>query len=299
MRIGIQLPEVERPVTWNEIKEIAIMAEDGGLDSIWIGDHLLYRDEGGTRGPWEAWSMLAALSEATERVELGPLVAATAFHAPAMLAKKAAAVDEISGGRLILGLGAGWNEVEFRAFGFPFDHRVARFEEAYNVITTLIREGSIDFSGKYYELREMELVPAARPDMKVLIGSNGPRMMRIAAPSMDMWNTWFDWFGNRPEGLLPLVENLERACAEVGRDATTVEKTAAVHVQLDRGLGRKTRGESRPGAGPISGSHEDIANGLAAFSEAGISHIQVVLDPIDAAGVAELVQIVDLIPGDR
>jgi len=287
MKIGIQLPEVERPVTWKEIREIALTSEQCGLDSVWVGDHLLFRDDTtGTRGPWEAWSMLAALGEATERVEIGPLVAATSFHSPAMLAKKAATVDDISGGRLVLGLGAGWNKAEYNAFGFAYDRRVARFEEAFTIIRTLIRAGSIDFDGEFYTHKEMELLPRARADMKLMVGSNGPRMLRIAAPHVDMWNTWHVWFGNRVAGLEPLVAELEAACADVGRDPSEIEKTAAVYIQLERGTGRAAGSEDRSQAGPISGP--EIADRVAEFAEAGMSHIQVVLDPIDAAAVEEL-----------
>lgn len=289
MRVGVQLPEVERDVRWREMRDIAITVEDTGFDSIWVGDHLLFRDDQtGTRGPMEAWSMLAALAEATERVTLGPLVAATSFHSPAMLAKKAATVDDISGGRLVLGLGAGWNHAEYLAFGFPYDQRVSRFEEAFTVVRTLIREGAIDFEGRFYTHREMELLPPARPEMKLMVGSNGPRMLRITAPHIDMWNSWHVWFGNRPEGLGPLVDELEKACEDVGRPSQEIETTAAVYVQLSRGQGRIAGSEDRPTAGPITGSHEEIARELAAFGTAGLDEIQVVLDPIDAAGVEEL-----------
>src|SRR5919106_3955458 len=160
LRVGIQLPEVERIVRWPEYLAMARAAEDAGFDTLWLGDHLLYRyDDGSARGPWEAWTMLSALAASTSRIRLGPLVAATAFHAPAMLAKLAATVDEVSGGRLILGLGAGWNETEFRAFGFPFDHRISRFEEAFTIIRTLLREGRCDFQGRYYELDDAALLP--------------------------------------------------------------------------------------------------------------------------------------------
>src|SRR5574338_1715084 len=160
LKVGVQLPEVERVVRWPELREMILTAERIGLDSIWVGDHLLYRDDGlPPRGPWEAWSTLAAIAAITERVELGPLVAATSFHNPAMLAKKAAPVDEISGGRLILGLGAGWNEPEYRAYGFPFDHRVSRFEEAFEIIRTLLATGRCDFHGTYYQLDDAELLP--------------------------------------------------------------------------------------------------------------------------------------------
>ena len=293
MRYGVQLPEVERPVEWSELRDIALAAETVGLDSIWVGDHLLYRDEEGVRGPWEAWTSLAGLAEATSRVALGPLVAATSFHSPAMLAKMASTVDEISGGRLILGLGAGWNETEYRAYGFPYDHRVSRFEEAFTIIRTLIREGHVDFGGEFYELRDMDLRPRARPDLPLMVGSNGPRMLRITAPHIDAWNTWHAWFGNRPEGLAPLIAELESACDDTGADCDGLEKTAAVLVQLERGSGRKSGGRSRPPSEAISGSHEQIAAGLAAFGGTGIDQLQIVLDPIDELGVEELGGIID------
>ena len=275
---------------------MALTAEDCGFDSIWLGDHLLYRDPGGsTRGPWEAWSVLAALGEATERVELGPLVASTAFHTPAMLAKKAATVDEISDGRLILGIGAGWNRTEFEAFGFPYDHRASRFEEAFTIIRTLIRKGAIDLTGDYYQVREMELVPRARPDMKILVGSNGPRLLRATMAHADMWNTWHLDYGNRAAGLVPLMARVDEACAAVGRDPGRVEKTAAVYVQLSRGEGRRAGSREKQDSPPIRGSHEEIAAELRAFDDLGLAHVQVVLDPIDARGVEELAEIVRLL----
>lgn len=296
MKIGVQLPEVERDVPWIEYRDIALTAEDCGFDSIWVGDHLLFRDDvTGTRGPLEAWSTLAALAEATSRVELGPLVASTSFHSPAMIAKKAATVDDISGGRLILGLGAGWNLAEYQAFGFPYDNRVSRFEEAFTIIRTLLREGAIDFEGRYYTIRDMELLPSARPGMKIMVGSSGTRMLRITAPHVDLWNTWHVWFGNNPAGLAPLVSDLEAACNDVGRDPSEIERSAAVYVQLSRGEGRVAGSEDRPQAGPISGSHQAMASSIAAFAEADMDHIQVVLDPIDADGVEELAEIISLI----
>ena len=295
MKIGVQLPEVERAITWSEMRDIAMTIEDCGFDSIWTGDHLLYRDDRGTLGPFEAWTTLAALAEATDRVELGPLVAATSFHAPAMIAKFASTIDEISGGRLILGLGAGWNKVEYDAFGFPYDQRVSRFEEAFTIIMTLIRTGAIDHSGEFFELREMELKPAARPDMKILIGSNGPRMLRATMAHADMWNSWFLGFGNEASGLGQLHEVVDEACRDVGRDPAEIERTVAVYVQLDRGTGRRPGDDERPGAAAISGSREEMAAALRAFSDERISHVQVVLDPIDAAGVAELAEVKRLI----
>src|SRR5512135_3740493 len=185
LRVGIQLPEVEREVRWPEYLAMARLAEDVGFDTLWLGDHLLYRfADGSARGPWESWTMLSALAASTSRIRLGPLVAATAFHAPAMLAKLAATVDEVSGGRFVLGLGAGWNETEFAAFGFPFDHRIDRFEEAFTIIRALLQEGAIDFDGRYFQARDCELLPrpARAGGPPLLIGSKGPRMLHIALP---------------------------------------------------------------------------------------------------------------------
>lgn len=295
MKIGIQLPEVERDVPWTELKDIALTAEDCGFDSIWVGDHLLFRDdETGRRGPWEAWSSLAALAEATEKVQLGPLVASTSFHSPAMIAKMASTVDEISGGRLVLGLGAGWNQAEYDAYGFAYDNRVSRFEEAFTIIRTLIREGSIDHEGEYYTLRDMELLPEARPDMELMVGSNGPRMLRITAAHVDMWNTWHVWFGNVASGLEPLVGQLEMVCEQVGRDPESIKKTAAVYVQLARGEGRIAGSTTRPEALPIQGSPSEMAEALSSFADVGMDHLQLVLDPIDPAAVEEVAEVVSV-----
>src|SRR5918996_481415 len=160
LRIGIQLPEVERDVRWPEVRALALAAEDSGFDSVWLGDHLLYRADGDRpeRAPWDVWTQLAALAAVTSRVRLGPLVAATAFHAPGLLARAAASVDEISGGRLVLGLGAGWNETEFRAFGFPFDRRVARFAESFEVIRRLLAGDRVAFRGTFVSVEDAVLL---------------------------------------------------------------------------------------------------------------------------------------------
>ncbi len=152
--------ENNRKHPYETIRAIAQQAETDGFDSIWLADHLLYRrpDEP-TRGIWECWTMLAALAEATQRVEIGTLVLCNSFRNPAILAKMATAADEVSGGRLILGVGAGWNEPEYEAFGLPFDHRVDRFEEALQILKPLLREGHVDFAGRYYQARNCDDVP--------------------------------------------------------------------------------------------------------------------------------------------
>lgn len=286
LEVGVQLPEIERRVGWRELRDMATAAEAVGLDSIWVGDHLLYRTEAGNRGPWEAWSTLAALAAVTERVRIGPLVAATSFHNPAMLAKKAATVDEISGGRLILGLGAGWNRDEYEAYGFPFDHRAGRFEEAFTIIRTLLRDGAIDFSGTYYTARDCELVPPARPGgPPLMIGSMGPRILRATLPHVELWNAWHAWYGNTPDGLTPLLGEIDALCVEVGRRPDGLERTAAVMISAPGGSGRLHGSPGRPQSRAIGGSRHDVAAVLRRYADLGIDHIQAVLDPITVSAI--------------
>jgi alkanesulfonate monooxygenase SsuD/methylene tetrahydromethanopterin reductase-like flavin-dependent oxidoreductase (luciferase family) len=293
LKVGVQLPEVEYEPRWTDLALMARIAEDIGLDSVWVGDHYLYRDEAGTRGPWEAWTQLAAIAAITSRVEIGPLVASTSFHEPAVLAKLAATVDEISAGRLVLGLGAGWNETEYAAFGFPFDHRVSRFEEAFTIVRTLLRDGHIDFDGTYYQLRDCELLPRGpRPEgPPLLIGSSGPRMLRITMPHVQQWNAWYWWFGNSPARIAEQWELVDAACQDVGRDPSEIERTVAAYVELPGAQGK--RDFDRDTAPPISGEPEVIAAVLRDFAAAGISHVQLVIDPVTPAGVEALAPILE------
>jgi alkanesulfonate monooxygenase SsuD/methylene tetrahydromethanopterin reductase-like flavin-dependent oxidoreductase (luciferase family) len=285
LKLGVQLPEVERVVRWPELLEMATTIEALGLDSIWVGDHLLYRlPDGTTRGPWECWTILAGLAAVTRRVQLAPFVAATAFHNPGMLAKKAATVEEISNGRLILALGAGWNRTEFEAFGFPFDHRVSRFEEAFTIVRTLLREGRIDHDGEYHTMRDCVLEPRGpRPGgPPLVIGSIGPRMLEIALPHVDGWNVWFDQFDNEPDRFAEVVRRVEAACRQVGRDPAEVEATAALLVQFgDRAARLNARN-------PVIGSPRRMAEAIARLHEAGAGHIQLVLDPITVESIERL-----------
>jgi probable F420-dependent oxidoreductase len=274
---------------------MARVAEESGFDSIWVGDHLLYRTPAGDKGPWEAWTLLSALAAVTERIELGPLVAATSFHNPAMIAKKAATLDEIAGGRLILGLGAGWNQAEYEAYGFPFDHRAARFEEALTIIRTLLTEGEIDFQGTYYRARNCVLVPRG-PRLHgppLMIGSMGQRVLSAALPHVAMWNAWYTWFGNRPEGLAPILDRVRRLCADQGRDPATLELTVAVLVQLE-GHTFAARGYSVPEeVTPIRGDPSEVAGQLRTFGELGIGHLQLVTDPITTESIAALAPVLE------
>src|SRR5215212_8870689 len=199
LKIGLFLPLWEQGTSgsvpsWTEVLARAKAAEAAGFDSLWVPDHLIIRfPDTKPEGVWEGWSFLAAVAASTERVELGQLVTCTTFRNPALLAKMADTVDEISGGRLTLGLGAGWNEAEYRAFGYPFDHRVDRFEEALTIIAGLLGDGQIDFDGTYYQARDCELRPRGpRPGgPPIMIGTTGKRMMGLTARHADQWNVWY------------------------------------------------------------------------------------------------------------
>ena len=294
LKVGVQLPEVERVVRWPEMRDMAQTAEAIGLDSIWVGDHLLYRGDGKpARGPWEAWTVLAALAAATERVQIGPLVAATSFHNPALLAKQAATVDEISGGRLILGLGAGWNEVEYLAYGIPFDHRVSRFEEAFTIVRRLLADGRCDFHGTYYDLVDCELLPrgprhAHGEGPPLMVGSIGERMLSIALPHVQAWNAWFTWFDNSVDGYRPMREAVDAACRAAERDPAAVERTVALFVAFPGALGRSLGDSARPEMAPIPSDPAAVAATLRAFASEGVGHVQLVLDPITAETIAAL-----------
>ncbi len=278
-KVGVQLPEVEAFVPWPQYLDFARRAEACGYDSIWVGDHLIYDlPDGSTRGPYEAWTTIAAIAAVTERVAIGPLVASTSFHAPAMLAKQAATVDAISQGRLIVGLGAGWNRREYDAFGFPYDRRVSRFEEALTIIAALLREGRTTFHGQFYDIDDCVLDPrpfqAGGPP--IMLGSHSPRMLSIGLPVVDSWNVWWSSYGNSVERFTQIKANVDAAMPQ-GRH---VEATAAVLVTLPGGRGR-VMGDMYD-ARATTVTPDDLPDHVRSLAEAGATHLQLVLDPVTA-----------------
>jgi alkanesulfonate monooxygenase SsuD/methylene tetrahydromethanopterin reductase-like flavin-dependent oxidoreductase (luciferase family) len=296
VRVGIQLPEVERDVRWPEYLAMARAAEEVGFDSIWLGDHLLYRDDdhGPERGPWDAWTLLAALAAVTERAQLGPLVACTAFHPPGLIARMTAALADVSGGRFVLGLGAGWNEDEFRAFGLPFDHRVSRFEESFTIIRRLLAGERVTLEGTYCQAEDAVLLPAPEQPPRLMIGSNGPRMLAIALPHVEVWNTWYRDFGNSPEAFAALNDSISAAAREAGRDPAEIERSACVFVALD---GSDEGNWRTPEAPPLEGSAGQIASSLRELAEAGADEAILVVSPITERSIRELAEVLALLRG--
>ena len=286
LRVGIQLPEVERVVRWPEYVAMARAAEEVGFDSVWVGDHLLYRDDGRPeRGPWDAWTLLAGLATVTERVSIGPLVACTAFHRPGMLARVATAVDELSGGRLIVGLGAGWNEPEFTAFGIPFDDRLVRFTEALEIIRRLLAGERVTFSGTYETVNDAVLLPPPSRRPPLMIGAIRTRTVEVAIPYVETWNTWYEWYGNTPDGFAAASRRIDEIARRAGREPRAILHSACVLVVLDRDAGERSLVEKAP---PLEGSPEAVSAFLRDLAAAGADEAILVASPINEGSIRRL-----------
>lgn len=289
---------------WADIIGTALLAEQAGLDSVWVCDHMLMDDDwaapdppelrpaAGASGCWDAWAVMAALAGRTTRIEIGSLVACTSYLNPARLARLADTIDEISGGRLILGLGAGDHWSEFRRFGYPPDLPISRFEEALKIIGPLLREGHVDFEGTHYAARDCELVPRGRPSgPPILIGAlgTGPRMTRLVVEHADLWNGWYTFDSTDPlPDLRAQLERIDGACEARGRDPRSLGRTAGVSIAFQGA-------EAAPGS--ITGTDEQIADALRTYQAAGVEHLQVTTAPGGPAGVERLARVVEQLDG--
>ena len=297
MKVGLLIytanvrPE-NTPRRYETIRATAVQAEADGFDSLWLADHLLYRDADGTTGIWECWTVLSALAEATRRVELGPLVVCNSLRNPAILAKMATTLDEVSRGRLILGIGAGWNEPEYQAFGLPFDHRVDRLEEALQVLSPLLRHGHVDFAGRYYQARDCEIAPRgprlAGPPL--LVGGEGPRLLTLAARYGDMWNTGYL---GKPETMAEPLAKIAAACQQVGRDPATLAVTALI------GLWFPDLRPDRPRhfENALTGTPQEIAAAMHGYAELGVPHIMFQCVPFNEESLRRLTDALQLYRG--
>jgi alkanesulfonate monooxygenase SsuD/methylene tetrahydromethanopterin reductase-like flavin-dependent oxidoreductase (luciferase family) len=296
MRVGVALPVGENPehgrkaLSYRELRELTLATEDGGLDSIWLADHLFYQpaDEP-PLGLWEAWTILTALAEATERVELGHLVLCVPFRNAGLTAWMANTLDEVSGGRFVLGLGCGWHEPEFRAFGFDFDHRVGVFADSLEVTIPMLREGRADYDGRFAlghaQLRPRGPRPAGPP---ILIASKGPRMNRLSARWADRWNT--AWYGPPAEPFWQRRAALHAACEAVGRDPAEIEITVGLLISDESTI---AGGDDRSRI--LTGGPEQIAEGLAAWRDEGVAEVMCRVDPSTPTMVERLARATEIL----
>jgi FMNH2-dependent dimethyl sulfone monooxygenase len=242
MRIGVTVPLAygdvadHRAPTFAETLAFSTQAEHLGLDSVWVYDHLIFRfPPEPEEGLHEAWTTLTALGATVPRVELGALVMCTSFRNAGLLAKMAATLDDLSGGRLILGIGCGWHEPEYQAFGYPFDHLVGRFEEDLEVIHGLLRGETVTREGRWSRYSEARLLPPPARVPPILVAAKGERMLRLTARWADAWNT--AWFGRVDEALLKRTRDLDEACDAVGRERASIRRTVGLRLH-EPGEGR-------------------------------------------------------------
>ena len=283
--LGLNLPYVEgamdgRTPRWADVLAMAQAAEAMGFDAVWISDHIGFGDpEGDWNGAWESWTLLSALAASTRRVALGNYVLAVSFRNPALLAKMAETLDEISGGRVILGLGAGWNEPEYTSYGVPFDDRFQRFEDALRIITDMLRRGASTHEGHTIQTRSARIEPRGpRPTgLPVMVGANGPRMLRLTAELADHWN------GGMPslDELPAMLEEIDDVCRAAGRDPATLTRSMEVLVRTVAAPAGVPAEEQE-----IRGEPAAIAATLQAFADLGLDHLQVQLRPNSLEGVA-------------
>ncbi|HEX8917835.1 MAG TPA: LLM class flavin-dependent oxidoreductase [Chloroflexota bacterium] len=297
MKIGLNISNIEplgggRILRFSDVRAMAQRAEAVGFDSVWLADHFMTRVSGEEdRGLWEAFTFLSALAAVTSRIHLGSLVACTSFRHPTLLAKMADGLDEISGGRFVLGVGAGWHEPEYRAFGYPFDHRAGRFDEALQIIVTLLRTGRVTFAGQYYQANDAVLRPRGPSPIgpPVWVGGSGPRMLELTACYADGWNC--DATEHRADFIAGEFQRVRQACERVGRDPATLTLTAQTEVRM------LAPGETkRHDDGVMTGTPDEVAEMLHACAEVGVEHLMV-LDAAaqDVAGVERLGRVRELL----
>jgi alkanesulfonate monooxygenase SsuD/methylene tetrahydromethanopterin reductase-like flavin-dependent oxidoreductase (luciferase family) len=287
VKVGIMLPVGGHDgATWTLIRALAVAAERHGLDSVWIADHLLYKppDDGELVGMHEAWTVLSGLAAVTERVELAPLVLCASFRSPGMVAKAAATLDEVSGGRLILGVGAGWHDPEYEAFGFPTDHKVSRFEEWVEIVARLVRGEQVTFDGRYHSVAHCVLVPPPERRIPLLVASHKPRMHGLTAKWGDQWNT--AWYALPDDRYRERQAAMDEAVAAAGRDPASLERTVGIVVH-DPEQGAQPDDES-----DLAGSIEDIAAALGEWAGLGFAHAIVLPQPMTERSVERIAEAV-------
>jgi len=289
MGVGIMVPIAERsafggPLRFTDMVEMAQTAERSGFDAIWLADHFLFRapvaPDGEEYGLWEAWMAAAALSQATSTIQIGLLVTCLGWRNPGIVARMTETIEEISGGRFILGVGAGWHEPEYDAYGLPFDHRVGRFEDSITILDGLLRTGRSTHAGTWFQTDDAISQPrgprAENGGPPILVGSSGERMLRSVAVHADAWNTV--WHSD-PEATHAPLAALDAACRAAGRDPQTIVKTAGGNIALQGYTGTR--------ANPITGSPAEIAERLRGFRALGFRHFVAGIDPCTPATIAE------------
>jgi alkanesulfonate monooxygenase SsuD/methylene tetrahydromethanopterin reductase-like flavin-dependent oxidoreductase (luciferase family) len=287
--------------SWESISERATTAEAAGFDMFVFEDALLYRGEEATDGVWESVSIAAAVAATTSRINLGQSVVNSPYRSPAMTAKIADTIDEISQGRFVLGIGAGNTaDSDYEAFGFPVDKRYSRFAEAIQIIHGLLRNGAIDFEGEFYSSKQAELVlRGPRPEgPPINIAAGGPKMLQLVPRYADAWN-WWGWdetLEQIDKRLGPIIGLLERACEIEERDPSTLGRTFDLYTVVPEGFsGEVARAGGLDMEQPVTGTSEAIAEHILSLGEFGFEEVRCDLFPKTTAAVEAMQPVVDLV----
>lgn len=274
---------------WSTLSELAQATEAEGLDSVWLADHLLYQPpEGEAKGMHEAWTLMSALAAVTERVEIAPLVLCASFRNPGLVANMAATLDLVANGRLTLGVGAGWHDPEYEAFGFPTDRKVSRFEEWVEIVARLLHGEQVTFDGTYYSTKNAVLVPAPERKIPLLVASHQPRMHGLTAKWADSWNT--AWYGLPDDRFRERVEGMDAALAAAGRDPADLERTVGI-IMVDPDEPDEEDRAAYPG------TTEEIAAAIGEYERLGFAHAIMFPQPATVASVERVAEAVQLSRG--
>jgi alkanesulfonate monooxygenase SsuD/methylene tetrahydromethanopterin reductase-like flavin-dependent oxidoreductase (luciferase family) len=245
---------------YSDVLAMSHAAADTGYEVLWWDDHFSFPDEEeGLRGQWEAWTLMAAVSTQLPDLYLGPMVACTAYRNPGVIAKMTEMIDEISGGKFILGLGAGWQKDEYRQFGIRFEPRVSQFAEALHIIHGLLRDGEVDYQGEFYQANQAKNLPRGphADGAPILVGSTSPRMLKLLVRYADAWNSG----GGTLEDVQAKVDKLDAACEEAGRDPKSVTRTIGHSLDIENGA--------------LAISAEDHIEKIKAYQGMGIDHVMI------------------------
>jgi probable F420-dependent oxidoreductase len=291
VKIGLDLPAAEEvrgvPPSWSDVRAFALAAQAADLDSVWMFDHFFNRrDDGSVQSMYESWTILSALASITDRILLGTMVMCASFRNPGLLAKMAATLDDVSDGRLMLGIGAGWHDPEYEAFGYPTDRRGSRYEEALIIVRRLLDGERVTFSGEFNQLRDAVLAPAPSRRIPLLLAGDGPRVLRMTGRYGDGWND--NGFGLPDDRLRTVLQRLDEALEAEGRDPTTVERTIGVTV-------RHPDVAIDPDDEPaFQGTTGELAAMFDAYAELGVDHLILEVGPKTVASIGWVADAIQL-----
>jgi alkanesulfonate monooxygenase SsuD/methylene tetrahydromethanopterin reductase-like flavin-dependent oxidoreductase (luciferase family) len=276
---GLVLPMFERPVdgvkpTWAEISTQAERGEQLGFDTVWTADEIVWRmpEWPGPRGWWECLTMTGAVAASTSSVRVGTWVMSALHHNPGMVVSAAETLDEISGGRFVLGLGAGHLGGGAKDFGYPTDKTVSRYAEALQIIVPLLRGKSATFAGEFHRADGAEVLPRGpRPGrVPLMLGGHSPRTMKLAATYADTWSA-FATTSSLPAAFTAMIQQLERICEGIDRDPASIGRSVGVFVEP----GDAKLAEALGFGVAITGSTDQIIETISGFADAGVTRVEI------------------------